>query len=64
MRRTPEELARIEGLRKLAAKKRRAAQALLAEELTEDAEAMKQSADFADAEANEIQSGKKITGST
>jgi hypothetical protein len=54
-----EELARIEGLRKLAAKKRRAAKALLDEELTEEAEALKKSADLAEAEADEIQSGRK-----
>lgn len=55
---TPEELARIEVLRMLAARKRRAAKALLAEELGEEAEAMNKSADLAEAEANEIQSGK------
>jgi hypothetical protein len=56
---TPEELARIEDLRTLTAKKRRAAKALLAEELTEDAEALPKSADRAEAEADEIQSGIK-----
>jgi hypothetical protein len=56
---TAEELARIEGLRTLAARKRRAAKALLAEELTEEAEAMKASADLAEAEADKIQSGRK-----
>ena len=56
---TPEDLARVEGLRILAAKKRRAAQALLAEELTEEAEALQKSADLAEAEAGEIQSGRK-----
>ncbi|HEX6002521.1 MAG TPA: DEAD/DEAH box helicase, partial [Burkholderiales bacterium] len=60
---TPEELARIEGLRTLAVRKRRAAKALLAEELTEEAAAMKKSADLADAEADEIQSGNN-SGST
>ena len=56
---TAEELARIEGLRTLAARKRRAAKALLAEELTEEAEAMKASADLAEAEADEVKSGRK-----
>jgi hypothetical protein len=56
---TPEQLARIEGLRTLAAKRRRAAKALLAEELTEEAEALKKSADLAEAEADEIQSRRK-----
>ncbi|MEI8388158.1 MAG: helicase-related protein, partial [Verrucomicrobiota bacterium] len=51
---TPEQLARVESLRALAAKKRRAAKALLAEELTEEAAALDQAADAADAEANEI----------
>ena len=55
---TPEKLARIERLRTLATKKRRAAKALLAEELTEEAEAMTKSADRAEAEAIEIQSGR------
>lgn len=54
-----EALARIEGLRSLAAKKRRAAKALLAEELTAEAEALTQSAGLAEAEADEIQAGKK-----
>jgi hypothetical protein len=53
------QLARIEALRTLAAKKRRAAKALLAEALTEEAEAMKRSADLAEAEADEIQSGRQ-----
>jgi hypothetical protein len=56
---TPEERARIEGLRMLAAKKRRAVKALLAEELTEEAEALNKGADLAEAEANEIQAGRK-----
>ncbi|MEI6278491.1 MAG: DEAD/DEAH box helicase [Verrucomicrobiae bacterium] len=56
---TPEQLARIEALRTLAAKKRRAAKALLAEELPEEAAALEKSADLADAEANEILTGKK-----
>lgn len=56
---TPEELARIDGLRSLAARKRRAAKALLAEELTEETEALKKSAELAEAEADEIQSGRK-----
>ena len=56
---TPEELARIEGLRTLAAKKRRAAKALLAEELTDEAEALQKSADLAEAQADEIQSGRR-----
>ena len=55
---TPAQLARIGDLRTLAAKKRRAAKALLAEELTEEAEAMKKSADLAEAEADQIQSGR------
>ncbi len=55
---SPEELDRIEGLRTLAARKRRAAQALLAEEPIEEAEAMKNSAHLAEIEADEIQSGR------
>jgi hypothetical protein len=55
---TAEDLARIEGLRALAARKRRAAQALLAEDLTEEAEALTKSADLAEAEADGIQSGR------
>jgi len=51
---TPEQLLRIESLRTLAAKKRRAAKALLAEDLTEEAAALDKAADLADAEANEI----------
>ena len=51
---TPEQLARIESLRALAAKKRRAAKALLAEELTEEAAALDQAAELAEAEAKEI----------
>ena len=51
---TPEQLARVESLRALAGKKRRAAKALLAEELTEEAAALDKAADAADAEANEI----------
>ena len=54
---TAEQLGRIEGLRVLATKKRRAAKALLAEELIDEAEALNKSADLAEAEANEIQSG-------
>jgi hypothetical protein len=54
---TPEDLARIEALRALAAKKRRAAQALLAEELIEEADALNKSADLADAEADGILEG-------
>ncbi|MFA7345756.1 MAG: DEAD/DEAH box helicase [Terrimicrobiaceae bacterium] len=50
----PEQLARIESLRALAAKKRRAAKALLAEELTEEAETLDKSARDADAEADTI----------
>ncbi len=56
---TPEDWVRIDGLRKLAGRKRRAAKALLAEELTEEAEALDRSADLAEAEADEIQSGRK-----
>jgi len=56
---TPEQLARIESLRTLAARKRRAARTLLAEELAEEAAALKISADLAEAEADEIQSGRK-----
>lgn len=55
---TPEELTRIEGLRTLAARKRRAAKALLDEELAEEAEALTKSAELAEATANEIQSGR------
>ena len=55
---TPEEFARIEGLRTLAAKRRRAAKALRDEELTEEAEALQRSADLAEAQADEIQSSK------
>ena len=43
----------------LAAKKRRGAKALLAEELTEEAEALNRSADAAEAEAEAIKSGRK-----
>ncbi|MEI6034714.1 MAG: DEAD/DEAH box helicase [Verrucomicrobiae bacterium] len=57
---TPEELARIETLRALAGKKRRAAKVLLAEELVEEAEALNLSAAQADAEAEEIQQGKRM----
>jgi hypothetical protein len=56
---TPEQLARIEALRTLAAKKRRAAKALQAEDLPEEAQAMTQAADLADAEADHIFSGGK-----
>jgi len=59
---TPEQLARIECLRALAAKKRRAAKALLAEELTEEAATIEKAADLADAEANEILAGKNPAG--
>jgi ERCC4-related helicase len=52
-----EQLARIESLGELAARKRRAARALFAEELTEEAEALNKSADDAEAEAAAIQSG-------
>jgi hypothetical protein len=51
---TPEQLARVESLRTLAGKKRRAAKALLAEELTEEAAALDQAADAADEAANDI----------
>ena len=57
---TAENLARIEELRTLAAKKRRAAKALLAEELTEEAEALTTGADLAEAEADAIQSGRGV----
>jgi hypothetical protein len=53
-----EQLARIERLRMLATKRRRAAKALLAEELIDEAGALTKSADLAEAEANEIQSGR------
>ncbi len=53
---TAEELARIDALRALAAKKRRAAKALLAEDLTEEATALNKSAATAEAEADAIQS--------
>ncbi len=56
---TAEQLARIENLSMLAARKRRAAKALLAEELTEEAEALIKSADAAEAEAAAIQMGRK-----
>jgi hypothetical protein len=60
---TPKDWVRIEGLRALAAKKRRAAKALRAEELIEEAEALEKSADLADVEAEAIQSGKlKVDG--
>ena len=52
---TPEELARIEHLRTLAAKKRRAAKALLAEDLVEEAEALVKSALLAEEEATSIE---------
>ena len=54
-----EQLARIERLRMLASKKRRVAKALLAEELIDEAEALTKSADLAEAEANEIQAGRR-----
>lgn len=54
-----EQLARIKNLRELAARKRRAAKALIAEDLTEEAEALNKSADAAETEAEEIQSGRR-----
>jgi len=54
-----EQLARIESLSALAARKRRAARALLAEELTEEADALNKSAEAAETEAEEILSGHK-----
>lgn len=51
---TPEQIARIESLRALAAKKRRAAKALLAEDLADEAAALEKSADLADAEADGV----------
>ena len=51
---TPEQLARVESLRALAGKKRRAAKALLVEDLAEEADALAKAADAADEEANEI----------
>jgi len=51
---TLEQLARIEFLRALAAKKRRAAKTLLAEDLSEEADALDKAADAADAEADGI----------
>lgn len=54
---TAEERARVEGLRALAARRRRAAQALLAEDLAEEAQALNRSAELAEAEADDIQSG-------
>lgn len=51
---TPEQLARVEALRVLAGKKRRAAKALLAEDLVEEAAALDKAAEAAEAEANEI----------
>lgn len=56
---TAEVLAHIEALRTLAAKKRRAAKALIAEDLADEAQALNTSAAAAEAEADEIQSGKK-----
>jgi hypothetical protein len=55
-----EQFARIESLNALAAKKRRFAKVLLAEELTEEAAALNRSAQAAEAEAAAIQSGGKI----
>ncbi len=58
---TPEQLARIESLRALAAKKkRRAAEVLLAEDLPEEAGALDKAADAAEAEAAAIQSGNPV----
>lgn len=54
---SPDQLARIESLRAIAAKKRRAAKALLAEELTEEADALAKAADLAEAEASGILAG-------
>jgi hypothetical protein len=51
---TPEQLVRIEELRATAAKKRRAAAALRAEDLPEEAAALASAADSAEAEANRI----------
>jgi hypothetical protein len=45
-------------LRALAARKRRAAEALPAEELVEEAEALNQRADLAESQADEIQWGR------
>lgn|GEM_PF-3368317 len=55
---TPEQLARIEALRALAAKKRRAANALLAEDLPDEAAALEKAAALADAGAEGIQKGE------
>lgn len=57
---TPEQLARIEALRTLAAKKRRAAKALLAEDLPDEAAALENAAALADAEAEGIQKGEPL----
>ena len=54
---TPEQLARVESLRALAAKKRRAAKALLAEELPDEAAALEKSAEAAESEADGILAG-------
>jgi len=51
---TADQLARIEALRTLAAKKRRAAKALQAEDLPDEAQAMSEAADLADAEVDKI----------
>ncbi len=51
---TPEQIARIESLRALAAKKRRAAKVLLAEDLADEAAALEKSAALADVEADGI----------
>jgi len=51
---TLEQLVRIESLRALAAKKRRAAKTLLSEDLAEEADALNKAADAADAEAEGI----------
>ena len=53
---TPEELARISDLRSTAAKKRRAAKALLVEDLPDEAAALEQAASNAEAEAARIES--------
>jgi hypothetical protein len=55
-----EQLARIESLSSLAAKKRRGAKALLAEELTEEADALNRSAEAAEAEVEAIKSGGTV----
>jgi hypothetical protein len=54
---TPEKIARIEDLRSVALRKRRAAKALLAEGLTDAADALIQAATGAETEATEIERG-------